>query len=357
MSTCNRTEIAVTAANRASAELLVGRLLAGAEVEAGDAEGWSVYQGDEVVRHLSRVAAGLESAVLGDEQILGQLRAAVAGSRQAGVLGPELSKAAAVAIAAGREARRVTDVSWGGAGVGSAVVSTVRERAGTPIRTLVIGTGVAAGAIARGLVRAGLGQVTITGRTAGRATALAERLALLAAPWNDLEAQLAASDVVVIAVSAPAPILDRPMLDRVMGKRPSGARRLVIVDVGVQPAVAPLAPGSRAELVTLGQLSQGDAETVARRQAAVPAAAAVVEEAVAEWCRWDRARPLEDALRVLYIEARRTVGVIGDSLAAAGVDRDRVDAERIVESALKKLLHAHVTRLRDVAPSPHHGRL
>jgi glutamyl-tRNA reductase len=367
LSTCNRTEFYLAAGRdgRSGPDVvgswhdLLKRFRPDAPATPDDCRFYE-RRGADAFRHLARLACGLDSAILGDTQLLSQLRAAVALARQHGTVGRELDRATSTALHVGRTARAQTQIAAGSAGIGSAVAATIfgdshrPDRGDTPWwspgnpdpkRVAVLGAGEAARSVARHLVKRGIVELTFCNRTADRADRLALEHGGTARPWADLGAVLEEVDAVAVATSAATPVLDAAALTGPAGRRRADGREpLLIVDAGFPPQVdtTPV-PGVR--LIPLEAIRQGEDAALAAREASVPAVEAMVEEAVADWQRWRSGLRLATTIRRLHEQADDVRRELVDGLEGLGLDAG--DAERILRRPLRRLLHELVTELRE----------
>jgi glutamyl-tRNA reductase len=305
-------------------------------------------RGRAAARHLFRVAAGLDSAILGDVQILSQVKAAWSLAATAGALGKSLQQTLHHAVRVGRRARAETAISQGCASIGSALAGWLAPRcraaaSGQPVHIVVLGAGEAARNIAHHLSKPHLGRLSFLNRTEARAADLAKQCAGQAYPWQALPEVLAAADVVIAATAAPRPVLERALLEQVVGRRPG--RPLLVVDAGLPRNVE---PGGLAEVVGIDTLREQQESVLRQRQTAVPAAEVLVDQEVRAWRRWWAARPVEALIKRLYQDVHRHCGLVAHELAAvSAVSAER--AEQIVSRSVKRLLHRHVRDLRDHA--------
>lgn len=340
LSTCNRTEFYLSADSAGPWHELLKRVRPTAPATPDDC---SFYErrGPEAFRHLARVACGLDSAILGDRQLLSQLREAVALAQAHGTLGAELSPATAAALRLGRLARAQTAIAAGSAGIGSAVAATLPPDAK---RVAVIGAGEAARSVARHLAKRGIVDVTFCNRTDERALRLAGEHGGVARPWVDLSETLESVDAVAVATSAPEPVLDTATLSRVAGRRrAAGHDPLIVIDAGFPPQVASSTPQG-VRTVPLDSLRQGEDDALAARRAAVPAVEAMVEEAVGCWERRRSELRLTGTIRRLHQSADGLTREAAAELVTLGVDS--ADAERILRRPVRRLLHELITELR-----------
>jgi len=232
LSTCNRCEIYWTGGPDLEAWFRDFALTRGAPV----GEALLRLDGEEAVRHLFHVAAGLDSQVLGEAEVLGQVRRAYDAARAAGTTNRVIDMVLSAALVAGRRVRRETKLGRHPASVGSAAVDVATSVTGlSQARALVIG----AGELAEGVLKA------LQGRTAGTAvvTRKLERGALLAASfgavageWDALDAMLAAADLVFVGTAASVPVLGAARLAEAVG---GGGRQLAVFDLSVPRNVEP----------------------------------------------------------------------------------------------------------------------
>ncbi len=341
LSTCNRTEFYLSGPHPE----LVDRwhaLLRRTRPDApalDDACSRYQLQGAPALRHLFRVACGLDSALLGDGQIVGQVRRALSLSQEAGALGPVLSPTVAAALRLARRARAETDIGLGAPGIGGAVAEALEaRRLGAEETVLVLGTGQAARAVTRALVKAGRTRLKVAGRNAEAATQVALECGGTAVGWDGRHDAMRSVAAVVAATAATEPVL--------MTLPPGSAVR-VVVDAGFPRQVA-LRTGC-AEVVSLLELTQQADAAAALRRAAVPAVEAMVEAAVEEWQRARSRAPLEGLIKALHAEVAQVSKDTAEALTRGG-DLSTADVERVVSQQVRRLLHSHVARLRALEP-------
>ena len=341
LSTCNRTEFYLAGEGEVVGPWhdLLKRLRPTAPATPEDCSFYEL-RGAEAFRHLARLSCGLESAILGDRQLLSQLRAAVALAQTHRTLGRELNGATAAAIRLGRAARAQTAIAAGSAGIGSAVAATLDPEGK---RVAVLGAGEAARSVARHLAKRGIVDLTFCNRTAARADRLAAEHGGAARPWAELGAVLEQVDAVAVTTSAATPVLEASVLARIGERREAAGRgSLVVIDAGFPPQVAPSSqPGVR--IVPLDALRQGEDAALAARQAAVPAVETMVDEAVASWLRKQSTPRLSGTIRRIHQQADGFTRELAGELVALGVAAE--EAERIVRRPVRRLLHELVTEL------------
>jgi glutamyl-tRNA reductase len=302
LSTCNRVEVYGAARSRRSRDELTS-FLARYHGLAPDELSDSVYvhRDVEVAHHLAATSAGLHSLVLGEAQIQGQVRRALAHAIVAGTAGPELRRMFESAISAGRQVRSRTALARGVASVPHASIELVRQRVGTlgQSTVLLIGAGTMGELAAKHLIKHRPRELLVLGRGSARAERLADRYRGRAVTSDQLGEALAQSDVVISSTSAPHPIVHRRQLQHALADR-DDARPLLLIDLAtprdVDPAVAGL-PG--VELYTIDDLRTVVERTLAQRSAELPAADSIVRGEVTRFTGWLYRRETAAGLRSL----------------------------------------------------------
>ena len=355
LSTCNRLELYAWTEAESPAELeqawceLVDRWAGQGGDDRDDREDLAALvlrrQGDEVAAHLLRVASGLESQVLGDSQILGQVRQAYRDASRAGKVGTALHRLFGAALHAAKRVKHETGLVGGRHSVGAEAASLAARRHGplSKRRCIVIGCGKTGERAARQLVKFGVADLVLINRSLPRAEVLAADLWGRAAPFDRLHRELARADVAIIATSAEQPPVRASSLRFCRDAAGTTGHPLMVIDLSlprnVEPEVGGL-PGIT--LLDLDALHLPMAQAEALRQAAVPRAEAIVHEELAVYAAWVRAEVAREALRPLHqaltAVCRRELGYVG---AKSGADLDRA-AERIVA----KLMARPMTVLR-----------
>ena len=333
LATCNRTEIywraqvpgdddAVRAAFSERLNLPAGSLGRLAEPLAGEA----------AAAHLFRVCCGLESLVLGEAEILGQVRAALeacTGTRRF------LQGVVQAALRTGRLARAETAIGNGALSVASTAVQWLAEQLPLPERRVaVIGAGDTGLKAARHLAALGVGRLVIVNRTRSRAEALAATVGASAAGLEALAGELQSADAVVCAVAAPHWLISRSALERAAAAR--GGRPLHVVDLAMPACVEP-GPVRGVHLVDLGTLQRAVETHRNRRGAEVPK----VEAVIARELKWLHAWARHQALRPLVSDLRRKVEAIRRAELARAQDelaRSSAPDSAVLERLSRRLL-------------------
>jgi len=312
-----------------------------------------VHSGDDVARHLCRVAAGLDSLVLGETEILGQVGDAFEVGRAADTAGSGLSLLFRTAITSGRRARAETAIGANAATASSmalalaeGVLGDLREK-----RVLVVGAGRIGLQSLKALAGRGVVSTAVANRTRGRATEVAERFGSAAHGLDELEDLLGWADLAVTATASERPVVGAELVRRAISRR--GDRLLVLVDLAVPADVergAGAVPGVR--FFDVDDLRAGLDDSMASRLCEVPRVEAIVDEEVESFRRRYHELEVEPLLAALR---RQAEGIRQQELERALRDLGDVDpetAERIEHlsrTLVKKLLHEPTVRLRERA--------
>jgi len=252
----------------------------------------TVRVGVAAAEHLMRVAAGLESAVLGEDQIQGQVREAYRSACARRSAGPLLHRLFHATFRAGRRARSETSLKQGGRSLaGSAVAWLAREIGDLGGRTvLVLGAGEMARVAASRLRERGVGRLLVINRTWAKAQEIASCFGGEALPWAWRERMVGESDGILCATGAPEPVIPAGWLESAARR---GGRRLAVVDLAVPRNVeAPAASRWSAVIADVEVLSRRLAEDADRREQAVLAVRAIISEELGAWVSWAQAREL-----------------------------------------------------------------
>jgi glutamyl-tRNA reductase len=355
LSTCNRTEVYARATRFHAAVSDVLAFLSEQAQTAPEALGDHLYTfyDDAAVAHLFAVAAGLDSMILGEGEILGQVRDAWEQAEAEGVTGPALRRLFRHAIEAGKRARHRTGIGRGAHSVSSAAVA-LAQRTMFSLRgrtVLVLGAGDVAAGLARALQAAGAGEVLVANRTYQRAADLAARVGGRAVALAELPEVLAVTDVLLTATDSTEVHVARDDLEAVMARRDHAP--LLVVDVAVPRDVDPGA----AEVPGITLLDMDDLEAFTeqtldeRRREAVRAQ----EVLAAELERYRQERTAHGVTPLV-----RELRARAEAIRAAEVDRfcarsgrgdGREELDALTRAIVNKLLHTPTVRLREAAGS------
>lgn len=356
LSTCNRTEIYGRATEPdAVREALIDWLARGDQaLRAELAPRVQLFWHEAAARHVFRVASGLESMVVGEPQILGQMKSAARNATEAGTLGPLLHQLFQRAFAAAKEVRSSTAVGRGAVSYGAALVELVQAHVADlrRCRLLFIGAGAMVEKIAPHFAAHHVGEIVLANRTPERAERVAGRCAAGTLTLAELDSHLERFDIVVSCTGSMQPVVGASMLQRSQAAR--GGKPVLLVDLGVprdiEPSVEKL-PG--VTLHTIDDLGARVQSRNALRADAAAQAERIIDEHVERFSQWMTLRPSVPLLRRLNDQVER---LRNDELDRA---RRIVAQGHSVDEALcslatglaNKLLHAPRTLLhRSNAP-------
>ncbi len=311
LSTCNRAEIYAAGDTEATSDAL-GRFFGEYHSlpQADVAPHLYVHRGADAARHLFRVAAGLDSLVVGEPQILGQVKSAYSAANDLHCTGALTNRLFHSAFAVGKRVRTETGLGEGAVSVSYAAIALARKIFGDlkGLGVLILGAGEMAKLTGIHLQAQQVKQITIASRTLSTAQGLAARLNGHAVPWTDLDAALGAADIVITATGATDPVLTRARIEEVM--RPRRRRPLFIIDIALPRDVEASAGDlDQVFLYNIDDLQAIVKENLARRTAELQRADAIVGEEVARFAAWMQSReiiPTVVALRQRFEAIRQS---------------------------------------------------
>lgn len=356
ISTCNRIEVYADVETFHGGVQAIGDALA--DVTDNDLadlrEHLYVHHEDRAVAHTFTVACGLDSMAIGEAQILGQMRAALAAAQAQDEAGPHLNSLFQRALRVGKKAHSATGIDEVSLGLVDAGLRHAAEHLGdlAGLRVLVVGAGAMSGVAVATAVRAGAASVTVTNRTAAKATRLAGRYGAATAPWGDLVAAVADADVVLACTGAAGRIITPEVAAAAHSRR--DGRPQVYVDLAlprdVDQDVADLPGVQVVGLAELGAILAGDA-SVPPQVEAVRELVATETSAYLAYRRQQHVAPTVTALRrraaaVVDAELERLDGRLPD-LTDDARDEVRMTVRRVVD----KLLHTPTVRMKQLADS------
>ncbi|MGD0908836.1 MAG: glutamyl-tRNA reductase [Candidatus Acidiferrales bacterium] len=319
LSTCNRSELygvpgelSINSAGAVELFLASFHQLSPSELNG------SLYRhrDSHAVRHLFRVAAGLDSMLLGEAEILGQLRDAYGIALEHGETGPVLNRMFQGALEVGKRVRSETEIGTRPVSVAFAGVKLAERIFGklNTHRALILGAGATSEQVVRHLCDRGIKQLRVLNRTAEHAVDLAARFGGEVIPWESLGAALDWPDLIVTSVSVSEPILTRPMIERAMARR--GNRALLLIDLGVPRNVAAEVGNLyNTYLYNIDDLTEIVEQNKKAREAEIPKAEAIIEEQIGKFLHW---------------QAGATTGVVlGELRAKLAAEREAFLRERL----------------------------
>ena len=357
LSTCNRTEVyaratrfhpSVDDARHFLAEL------AGVDPDTL-AESLYTYHDDAAVAHLFGVAAGLDSMIIGEGEVLGQVREAWRAAEQEGTAGPMLSRTFRHAVHVGKRARHETGIARHVVSVSSAAVALAAERLGSLSgrRVLVLGAGGVGEGMAVALAGAGVGEVVVANRSRSRARELARRVEGRAISLDEIPDELVTADVLLASTGAPGVLIERSDIEVVMERR--GGRALLVVDVAVprdvDPGVGQVFGVTLLDIEALRALGE---QSLQQRRAEVGKVRVIITDELDRFRLEHSAR--EVAPLVAALRARADAIQAGElerrSGRLAALDPEaRELLEATTRAVVNKLLHEPTVRVKDAAGS------
>ena len=364
ISTCNRVEVYAEVGRFHGGVNGICELLARhSGIPAGElTASLYVHYEDRAVQHLLAVASGLDSMVVGEDQVLGQVRAALKAADDYGTLGRSLRDLGRIALRTGKRARAETGIDRLGISLVSVGVELAASRLGPPGATLlgeravlVVGAGAMSGLAVATAARAGAARIAVANRTRSRAERLAAGAGGVVVDFADLPAAIAGAGLVISCTGAAGAVITGQMVGAALDQRPAGAP-LVLLDLAmprdVDPAVADLPYVSVIgldELRGTGEAAVGAAEVAAVR--------AIVEEEFAAYGSAVRAAQVTPTVVALRAKAATVVDAelerLGGRLSEHGVSGHALEEiAQTVRRVVDKLLHAPTVRVKELASSP-----
>ena len=352
LSTCNRTELYAHADGdgQALADWLAAHPEAGSDLHA-----YLYHHRDaDAVRHLFRVASGLDSLVLGEPQILGQVKQAWNAAREAGTLGGPLDRLFQQAFATAKRTRTDTRIGANPVSVASVAVRLAEENFARPSEStvLLIGAGETIELAARHLVEAKVQRLLVANRTLAHAQALASRHGGIALPLEELDRHLAEADIVISATASRTPILHRTQVEQALRARKH--RPMLLLDLAVPRDIDHDVSGLRdVFLYTVDDLERAIEDNRRSRREAAQQAEAIIElqttRFVEQWQAAGRQQPLLQ-LRAHGEAARAEALAKARQQLAAGMPAEQA-LELLAHTLTNRLLHAPTVALREAARS------
>jgi glutamyl-tRNA reductase len=371
ISTCNRTEVYLVVGGaggdlvRAESDVL-GLLARRAEIRPTElAEAIYSPRNCDAARQLYRVTAGLESMILGEAEIQGQVRRAHETAMRAGCTGPLSNRLFAAALTTGKRVRSETGIGSSRVSVPSVAVDLALSVLGAleDRHVVILGAGETSELTARALAEQGAGTIFVANRHADRALSLAQRFGGSVVGLDKLPDQLVKADIVLCSTSSPHPIVGREELELVMAERdgPDGRAPLLLIDIAVPRDIDPACGElDGVSLYDIDDLQAVIARNLNSRADETPQALAIVEQEIQRFARW---LGQLDALPTVSALRAHGEDIVAQVLAensqrwesASGRDLARVDA--IARAVMTRLLHEPTIRLRSLSEDRGHASL
>jgi glutamyl-tRNA reductase len=352
ISTCNRTELYVYAADPVAAEsLALATLAREADIRPTELVG-HLYslRGADAAHQVFRVTAGLDSMIIGEAEIQGQVKRAYELALVEGATGPILNRLFRGALAAGKRARSETGISEGALSVPQVAVELAQRTLGDlqSRRVLVVGAGETAELSARALSARGVEAVFIANRRYDRAIGLAERFGGRAVRFEELPEQMAEADIVASSTSSPHSIIEPEALAEVMSERSD--RPLLLIDLAVprdiHPACRELGGVTLYDMDDLQALVERNASG---REAEARRADGVLRSELSRFERWLATQDVASTIAALRSRGDEVVGRVlaeNESRWEGLTDGDRERVEAMAKAIASRLLHEPTLRLR-----------
>lgn len=351
--TCNRTEIYTLAPSLERGERAIEGFIEEqfeVEVESVRKHLYTLDQ-SEAVAHLFRVASGLDSQILGESEVLGQVRSAFSAARQQGASGGAMAHLFHSALRTGKRARTETAIGRNALSLSRACIALARRAIGTPEgkRVLIIGVGEASRLAGLALRDAGAASIVIANRTPANAAELARELDAEVAPLDNLASLLVQADLAVTATAAPDFILSASLIEEAAAGR--NGTPLAIMDMAVPRDVDPVAAAVQGvHVYTLDDVESLAEANRQQRESEARQVEAIVAEEAAKFRQWWKARGVtptiaairHDAEEIRAAEVARTVERM-DGLS----EEDARRIEQMTRALVKKLLHQPTAHLRE----------
>jgi glutamyl-tRNA reductase len=363
VSTCNRTEIYLVVGDPVRAESDMLGLLAGhahiRPTELADA----IYspRNCDVARHLYRVTAGLESMIVGEAEIQGQVRRAHEAAMRAGCTGPLSNRLFAAALTTGKRVRSETNIGSSRVSIPSVAVDLALSVLGglAQRHVVILGAGETSELTARALAEQGAGTIFVANRHADRALSLAQRFGGSVVGLDKLPEQLLHADIVLSSTSSPHPIVGRDELEMVMAERNN--RPLLLIDIAVPRDIdSACAELEGVSLYDIDDLQAVVARNLSTREEELPRALEIVEDEIRRFARWMGqldTLPTVSALR----EHGNTIveQVLAENAGRweSASTRDVARVEAIARAVMSRLLHEPTIRLRSLGSDRGHVSL
>jgi len=363
ISTCNRTEVYLVVGDPVRAESdVLGLLARRADIRPTElAEAIYSPRNCDTARHLYRVTAGLESMIVGEAEIQGQVRRAHEAAMRAECTGPLSNRLFAAALTTGKRVRSETAIGSSRVSVPSVAVDLALSVLGglEQRHVVILGAGETSELTARALVDQGAGTMFVANRHADRALSLAQRFGGSVVGLDKLPEQLVHADIVLSSTSSPHPIVGREELELVMAER--SGRPLLFIDIAVPRDIDPAcAEVEGVSLYDIDDLQSVVARNLSSREVQAPRALAIVEEEIHRFARWLGqldTLPTVSALREHGNTIVERVLAENSGRWETASARDIARVEAIARAVMTRLLHEPTIRLRSLSAERGHASL
>jgi glutamyl-tRNA reductase len=363
ISTCNRTELYVVLDGGPGAESTVlARLAAHAEITPEElAQATYTLRNCDAARHLFRVTAGLESMIVGEHEIQGQVKRAHESARETGTTGPLTNRLFAAALHTGRRVRNETAIARSQVSLSSVAVEMAErllgDLGGRPV--VIIGAGETSELTAQALAARGVHTVFIANRHADRARSVAERFGGSVVGLDRLPETLEAADIVLASTSSPHAIVGHEELELVMAAR--GRRPLLLIDIAVPRDIDPLCAAlDGVTLRDIDDLQSAVTHNLSSRAADVPAAEEIVAQEIQRFAEWLGQLDVRPTIAALRERGESIVEQVLEENAGrweSASPRDLARVEALARAVMGRLLHEPTIRLKSLDAEHRHGSI
>ena len=354
LSTCNRTELYLSVEEQDNLQEALIRWLCNYHGLNEEDLRKSLYwhQDNDAVSHLMRVASGLDSLVLGEPQILGQVKKAFADSSRGHLNVSELERMVQKSFSVAKRVRTETDIGASAVSVAFAACTLARQifESLSSVTVLLVGAGETIELVARHLREHHVRKMVIANRTRERAQALADEVGAEVIALSDIDERLKEADIIISSTASPLPIIGKGMVERALKARRNQPMLLVDIAVprDVEPEVGKLA---NAYLYSVDDLQNIIQHNLAQRKAAAVQAESIVEQETSEFMAWLRAQSASETIR----EYRSQSEQVREELTAKALAalEQGGDAQEIMQDLARKLtnrlIHAPTKSLQQAA--------
>ncbi|NIF20126.1 MULTISPECIES: glutamyl-tRNA reductase [Pantoea] len=354
LSTCNRTELYLSVEQQADLrEQLVHWLCEYHQLQEEDVRK-SLYwhQDNAAVSHLMRVASGLDSLVLGEPQILGQVKKAFADSQRGHSLNSELERMFQKTFSVAKRVRTETDIGANAVSVAFAACTLARQifESLSDVNVLLVGAGETIELVARHLREHRVKNLMIANRTRERAELLAEEVGAEVIGLADIDSRLAEADIVISSTASPLPIIGKGMMERALKARRN--QPMLLVDIAVPRDVEPeVGKLPNAYLYSVDDLQAIIEQNMAQRKAAALQAESIVVQECGEFMAWLRAQGAVDSIREYRTQANDIRAELESRALLAlqqGADPQQV-LQELAHKLTNRLIHSPTKSLQQAA--------
>jgi glutamyl-tRNA reductase len=351
LSTCNRTEIYLYGDMTDTQILTWLAMIKGVELRALR-DSFYCYRDQEAISHLMRVASGLDSVILGEPQIFGQIKSAYSVGRQAGTVSTMLNRSFQLAFSAAKRVRSETaigknpvSVAYASVNLASQIFADLKD-----VHALLIGAGETIDLVAKHLRDQNIGKITVANRTLSRAQELVEEYAADAILLSDIPDFLPCADIVISSTASQLPLLGKGAVESALKKRKH--KPLFMVDIAVPRDIEPEVEDlPDVYLYTVDDLEEVVRDNLKARSNAASFAETIIDEEVRKWSKQYRALAAVDTIRAFRssIESIRDVEI---EKALTAIDRGQSSEDVIntlARNLTNKLLHKPTTKLKQAS--------